>query len=429
MSAQRVEPRMLPRLLATVTLSVAAAGGACAATASAPGGPAFAPATPEEAHDLDAAARDLEKRIERSGRLLGLAELDAYLQGVADRLLASDPAAPPQPVRVRAIKDASANAFVLPNGAVFVTTELLCDLDDEAELAAILGHEITHYANQHLLRERRDQRHKAATSHALGNIFGVLLTIVAARYGTGAGDIGAIPQKVLDVWSVASVAGYSRDLEREADREGMRRMAAAGYDVSGAVRVFEKLAAAAPAVGASEPVKYASHPKLEERRRSAQDLVTGEFQSATGAGREVGRDAYHARTAGLGLDQAAVLLESGKPERAGALLRAEIARQDSARAAYLEGEAARAAVPRTAATEAQAIAAYTRATTLPGTPVSSYRQLGLLYRERGERDAAVRALQAYLERAPESTDAPLVRLYLTGLAAPQSSAPPKQEEP
>jgi beta-barrel assembly-enhancing protease len=389
---------------------------------------AIAPPTPEEAHKLDAAARDLELRIERSGRLYGRTELDDYLQGIAARLLATEPESP-QPVRVRAVKDGSANAFVLPNGAIFITTELLCRVDSEAEVAAILGHELTHYTHQHLLREMRDEKRKTATSHAFGNVLGMLVTIVAARYGTSAADLAAIPQQALDVWTVASVAGYSRDLEREADREGLRQMAAAGYDASASVRVFEKLAAAAPAAASAAPVKYASHPKLEERRQSAQSLIESEFRSAAGDDRHTGRDEYQAHVAGLRLDQVEVLLESNQLDRARPLLAGEVARNDSARAAFLEGEIARLTVPRTAESEAQALAAYARATTLPGTPVSAFRQLGLAHRARGDREASRAAFETYLERAPEAADVPLVKLYLAGLREPEAAAAATKRDP
>jgi beta-barrel assembly-enhancing protease len=426
---RRLTPRSATRLLSLGALAVLMTGTSFAGPPRPAAGPVIAPPSPEEAHRLDAASRDLEIRIERTGRLYGRVEVDAYMNGIADRLLAAAPESPSQSVRVRAVKDSFANAFVLPNGDVFVTTELLCDLDSEAEVAAILSHEIVHFTRQHALQEMRDQKHKTALSHGFGNTLGLLVTIVAARYGASVTQIGMIPQNALDVWTVASVAGYSRDLEREADRDGLRHMAAAGYDVSAAVRAFEKLAAAAPDAGNSTPVKYASHPKLAERIQSAQALVNGELLGATAADRYVGHDEYRAHVAGIELDQVLVLVESGNIERASRLIQAEVANNDSARAAYLEGNVANLTVPRTPQTEAHALAAYTRSTMLPGTPPASFRQIGILQRERGDPAAAMVAFQTYLERAPGAADAPLIKLYLTDLRAPQVVAPLTKGDP
>ena len=109
---------------------------------------------------------------------------------------------------MRALRGPDANAYALSNGAIFITTALLQQLDSEAQVATILGHELTHFTRSHALEmERHNQRAEAW-------------------------------------WYVKSVSSYYADMEREADSDGLRRMAAAGYDTSEAVVTLERLAAA-----------------------------------------------------------------------------------------------------------------------------------------------------------------------------------------
>jgi predicted Zn-dependent protease len=387
------------------------------------------PASAEEHEALSAAAHDIELRIQRGGRLYGHPELDGYLQAVAEKLLAAEPTPPPEPIRVHVVKDESANAFALPNGGIYVTTQLLCILDSEAELASILGHELTHYTNAHALREQRSNNHKSAFARGAGAVLGILVAVAGARSGVNTGDAVQLPQQALDLWVMASVSGYSRDLEREADHEGLRRMVAAGYDADEAVKAFEQLKTAAPEDAKESSPMFASHPKLEDRIASLRELAGGEPASGVAAQRFVGRDEYQRAIAGLGLDQVEVLMNASKLDPADALVRVVAARADSARVAYLEGEVARRRTPRSGETEARALAAYTRATTLPDPPAAAFREQGILYRLRGDRGAAVAAFHAYLERAPQAADVPLVRLYLEALAKDDAAQPPEGSKP
>lgn len=396
---------------------------------AAPAPSAIRPASAEEHDSLAAAAHDIELRIQRGGRLYGHPELDSYLQAVAEKLLATQSTPPPEPIRVHAVKDESANAFALPNGGIYVTTQLLCILDSEAELASVLGHELTHYTNAHALREQRSSNHKSALARGAGAVLGILIAVAGARSGVNTGNAALLPQQALDVWVMASVSGYSRDLEREADQEGLRHMVAAGFDADEAVKAFEQLKSAAPEDARESSPKFASHPKLEDRIASLRELVGGEFAAAAGPQRFAGRGEYQQAITGLGLDQVVVLLDAGKLDPADALARVVAARADSARVAYLEGEISRRRTPRSEATESQALAAYTRATTLPDPPAAAFREQGILYRLHGDRAAAAAAFHAYLERAPQAADVPLVRLYLEALTKDDAARPSEGSKP
>jgi beta-barrel assembly-enhancing protease len=394
-------------------------------TARVPKPPHIDPATADELRTMDQANEDLETRIERAQLLYGDAALDRYVQRVAEHLLSTD-ATDPAPVHVRVLKSTEPNAFALANGSIYVTTELLTLLHDESELASVLGHELTHYTNEHTLRGLRDERHKEAAAHAAGLVLRAVLALVAANNKFSLPNGPSIPEVSLAIWARASIMGYSRDLEREADDGGIHRMVAAGYDATGALVALQRLAEQpTPAHPEAVPL-YASHPRLLERIASYRGLIAGELAGAVGTGRDTNPAEYRAQTAQVRLDQVAILLRAGAEERAAAALDAEMASGDSARAEFLAGEIARSQVPQNDATAERALAAYTRCVALPDAPVAAYREAGLLHRSRGDPAAASREFQAYLERAPGAVDAPLVRIYLEELrtVAPAPGATP-----
>ena len=385
--------------------------------------PYVAPASAKEQRELDVANADLETRIGREHLLYGNALLDRYVQGVAERLLAVDA---PQGalVRVRVIRGVDANAFALSNGSIYVTTGLLAALDDESQLAAVLGHELTHFTNSHALLALRDESRSAATAYTTGIVLNIMFGLVQMRTSGGYSSVPVISPQTMEIWVRAAISGYSRDLERQADDGGIRRMIAAGYDSTGALAALEHLAEETPASAAAETPMYATHPKVEERIRSYRDLLAGELRGSAGVG-DIRREEYQAQLGELPLDQVGMLLEAKDLDRAERLLRPTIARVDTGRGEFLEGEIDRKRVPQTAATQAEALAAYQRAAAIPGTPVAAYRQAGLLQRARGETAAAVVSFQSYLQRAPEAVDAALVRIYLEELGSPAGVAEAK----
>ncbi len=381
-------------------------------------------ANDHERHMLESASRDLELRIERSDRLYARPDLDRYLQSIVEKLRSGAESYPDPPggARIRVVKDDAANAFALPDGALYVTTELLNRLGSEAELAAILGREMAHYSQAHVLcelhsQERKDSWHRGAEIAAR-----TVAAIVSISAGIRIPSVAWRSNRPIDVGALVSRRGYAPELEREADYVGLRLMAGAGYDASAAVDAFDRLSRSPREAGSAHPAPYASPRNLEERLASVRALTANEFAAAVGADHLMGYEGYQAEIAGLGLDEAEWLVDEGRPERALALVAGEIARGDSGRAAFLEGEIARSVAPQTAETQARALAAYARAIALGNPPAATFRQQGILYRRQGALAEAEAAFRAYLDRAPQAADAPLVRLYLDELVAPTARA-------
>jgi len=126
------------------------------------------------------------------------------------------------------------NAFAIPGGYVYVTRQLLGLMNDEAELAGVLGHEVGHVAAQH-----GQKRESAATRNTILGVLGQVLV------GQIAGDsaLGGLLQKGIGTGAQLLTLKYSRTQEYEADDLGIRYLASAGYDPAALSSMLASLAA------------------------------------------------------------------------------------------------------------------------------------------------------------------------------------------
>lgn len=207
-------------------------------------------------------------------------ELVAYLEDVVAGLTPPGMAANRElRYRVYVIDDPTLNAFAYPDGTIFIHTGLLARLDNEDQLATVLGHEMTHVEHRHMLRHRRAAHNRAVGLTVASVAAAVVLAAVEAdeladgHWGRAAavdlfGDL--IVTLGLELAFLAAVNGYGRELEHEADRGGFHKLRAAGYDVREAPRVYEILADDHGEAGATETFFFGSHPRLAERRANAE---------------------------------------------------------------------------------------------------------------------------------------------------------------
>ncbi|MBN8818800.1 MAG: M48 family metalloprotease [Sphingomonas sp.] len=126
------------------------------------------------------------------------------------------------------------NAFAIPGGYVYVTRQLMALMNDEAELAGVLGHEIGHVAAQH-----SKKRQSAAQRNSILGVLGQVLV------GAVAGDsgLGQLLQKGIGTGAQLLTLKFSRTQEYEADDLGIRYLAKAGYDPKALSSMLSSLAA------------------------------------------------------------------------------------------------------------------------------------------------------------------------------------------
>lgn len=150
--------------------------------------------------------------------------LTAYVQGVGDKLAAV--ADRDLPYEFVVLNNSVPNAWALPGGKIAINRGLLTELESEAQLAAVLGHEIVHAAAGH----SANQMERGLLLQGL-----VLGTAIA----TSDSDYGQLAVLGANVGAQLVNLKYGRDAELEADLYGMRYMSRAGYDPQGAVTLQE----------------------------------------------------------------------------------------------------------------------------------------------------------------------------------------------
>lgn len=157
-------------------------------------------------------------------------DLNAYISEVGQKLVVASrtalPDAPDLPYEFVVLNNGVPNAWALPGGKLAINRGLLTELNDESELAAVLGHEIVHAAANH-----------SAAQMSRNTIFG--LGAAAVGIAASGSEYSNIINYGSQLGSAAWMANYGRDDELESDRYGMIIMSEAGYDPKGAVRLQE----------------------------------------------------------------------------------------------------------------------------------------------------------------------------------------------
>lgn len=219
-----------------------------------------------------------EGSARNSGQIENDTALNAYVRGVACRVAAQYCG----DVRVYVMNRPFFNASMAPNGYMEVWSGLLLRADNEAEMAFVLGHETTHYAEHHSLEMLRTVRGRATAA--------MILSVGASAAGAGyAGDL-------IYLGTLASVFGFSREREEEADRIGFAHAAAAGYDVNAGATIWTNLIAETRASDNPDVRRretrasiFATHPVSSARVAALQG-----YANAHGPGGETHRERYRA---------------------------------------------------------------------------------------------------------------------------------------
>ena len=225
---------------------------------------------------------EYERQFKTSNFVMRDAALNAYVRQVFCRTVG---AAECKDVRIYVVRTPYFNASMAPNGMMQVWSGLFLRCRNEAQFAAVLGHEYTHYRNRHSVKQFRDIKNKT-------NAIGWLSVIPLG--GMVAGGIA-----LAQLGMIGSVFSNSREMEREADTGALPLMVKAGYDPSAASKVWGQILAEDAATAAErkrarrrEGGMFATHPQSVERQAelekqanvltspSATALNTAEYRAA-----------------------------------------------------------------------------------------------------------------------------------------------------
>lgn len=253
----------------------------------APTGCATNPATGERQFSLISEAQEIEMGREYDKQIvaqLGLypdSALQRYIQELGTRMAAQSER-PHLPWTFRVLDDPVVNAFALPGGFIYVTRGILAHLGSEAELVAVLGHEIGHVTARHSV-SRMSTQQLAQLGLAIGTVIRPELAGYADLASAGLGML---------------FLKYGRDDERQADDLGLRYLRRVDYDPREMAGVFEMLGAVSAAAGGGRvPEWLSTHPDPENRRHRIEQKVAALTDDLTGS--RVERESYLRRLDGL----------------------------------------------------------------------------------------------------------------------------------
>mgnify|MGYP006279449053 CR=1 FL=1 len=264
---------------------------ALGATAGALSGCAVNPVTGESQLMLMSREQEIQVDKERSPHQFSAdygviqdQRLNSYISQTGKRII-DITHRPDMPYSFQGVNAAYVNAYAFPGGSIAVTRGILVEMEDEAELAALLGHELGHVNARHTAQ----QMTKGVFVSALLTGAGIALSgneeyapLVSGLGGIGAGML---------------LAKYSRDNERQADDLGMEYMVKAGYSPQGMINLQEMLLSLSSRQPSALETMFSTHPMSRQRLATARQTARSKYAQAMH--KPVYKERYMDHTAGL----------------------------------------------------------------------------------------------------------------------------------
>ena len=314
------------------------------------------------------------------------------------------------------LKNPSANAFALPNGHIIVNEGLIAILENDAQLAAILAHELIHITHRHGFKSYINRRNVTVTAH-LANF---------ALFGTSLAYIPAL----------AAVAGHSREMEFEADKLSLQIVHDADFSVAESVNAFKVLHSLPESATIKNSI-YGTHPDNESRIDKIKQTLKSDYSiQSDDTTYEASKQFLLAKHTALLSSIKYRTLQHQHQLALDLVDRYHKVFEPSAQSLHLQGEAYRlmAENPKRSARKAAKLAGLSKANNsllqeyqdtakeyvkeaylalnksvaIDAQYSASYRSLGLLEKSQLQNASATKYLNAYLELNPDAHD----RLYI-----------------
>jgi predicted Zn-dependent protease len=346
-------------------------------------------------------SKEEQARLNRSNLIYDDPALTAYVNEVIQNLIPKNVQEKGLSIEVKILKNPLLNAFAYPNGVIYVHTGILAKMDNEAQLSTLLGHEMTHVTHRHAVQQFRTVK----------NMTAVLATIQMASLPFGV--YGSLANVLGSVGVMASVTGYSRELETEADRVGMNLMAEAGYDPQETPKLFVYLKSDLEKNDTKEPFFFGSHPRLQERIKNFENFLESDYSGKTGV---KGDERFNKLISSLLLDNAMMDLDMGRYSSAQEGVERFLRMQPSSeRGHFCLGEIYRQRGEKEDSQKAEK--EYRQALSCnPNYPLPR-KGLGILYYKQGMTNKSVNEFEKYLQLLPDALDREYIKQYIQHIKA------------
>ena len=334
--------------------------------------------------------------LNNSGFLYHEPELENYLNRIVKKLQTHS-IAPDFRIQIKILKDPNLNALAYPNGVIYIHTGILARMDNEAQLAALLSHEMTHCTHRHSLRVIRSIKDRPAFAAAVQDTLAKISAVQEVARLLGASG------------SMAAVSGYTRELESEADQVGLDLMAKANYDPTEALKLFEHLKQEIEAEEIVEPFFFGTHPNIQQRIENVRDWLANENYKNRTVVKSTAE--FQDRLQRVVLTNARLDLRLGRFDVAQQTVTKYLGmQQNDSRAYYLFGEILR---QRDHQDDARtAVSYYEKAISLDPSYPEPHKALGLIHYKEGEKQLAKKFFESCLLLSPNASDKAYIQGYL-----------------
>ena len=354
----------------------------------------------------------IEEWIRTSPQRLMAADLEGYTRGVVERLVGR----PAPQLRIYLMREASFNASMYPTGMMIVHTGFMARARNEAQYAAVLGHEAGHFFRKHTIEQYRSVRRKGSAMAFIGAAASAAAGY-SAYQGYGSGNSWINTANAINQALLMSTFNFSRGQEAEADAYGITLMARAGYTPEAASQVWNQFITERKASAEQRNARYkdhsmsafSTHPPTEDRMEDLADTAS-HLSTADGANSFDGRAEWQAV---LQPYRAMILEEQIKLNDPGAslyLLESLALDGWTGLLRYNEGEVYR--LRNSTGDDGKAAEAYAASIALPDAPAEAWRAHGYAQIKAGETAEGRDALNHYLTMKPDAKDAGIVRYTL-----------------
>lgn len=183
-----------------------------------------------------------------------------YVRKVGQRLVSVIPQQYSWPYEFHVVQQKEINAFALPGGQIFINIGTITAADNEAQLAGVMAHEMSHVYMQHSAK----QMEKASVTQGLAGLLGAVL-------GSSGSALGSLARAGVQIGAGTLMMKYSRTDEAQADSVGAIILYKAGYNPLALAQFFQKLSAQ----GGSGPQFLSDHPNPGNREAAIQKEIAG----------------------------------------------------------------------------------------------------------------------------------------------------------